>query len=73
MSKKAVEPERITAEDLRSKLQAFQDGIQGTVESKRNSLITTGGTVLIVLLLIFFVLGKRSGKKKSTLVEIRRL
>jgi len=73
MSKKAAEPDHISPEDLRAKLQSFQDGIHATVDSKRNSLITTGGTALVVLLLIFFVLGKRSGKKKSTLVEIRRL
>ena len=28
---------------------------------------------LVVLLILFFLLGKRSGKKKTTLVEIRRL
>jgi hypothetical protein len=73
MSKTARDAEHISADDLRAKMQSFQDGITGKIESKRNSLLATGGGALVVLLFVFFVLGKRSGKKKTTLVEIRRL
>lgn len=65
--------EKISVEDLQRKLQSFQDGIQGKVEEQKNTLLTVGGGALVVLLLLFFVLGKRSGKKQTTLVEIRRL
>ncbi len=73
MSKTAEPQQKISADDLQAKLQSFQDGIQGTVDDKRSTLMTVGGGVLIVLLLVFFMLGKRSGKKKTTLVEIKRL
>ena len=66
-------PTKISPNDLRNKLQSFQDGVQGKVDEKRNTLAMAGGGALIVLLLLFFVLGKRSGKKKTTLVEIRRV
>jgi hypothetical protein len=66
-------PTRISEDDLRNKLQSFQDGIQGKVEDKRSTLVAVGGTALVILLLVFFLLGKRSGKKKTTLVEIRRI
>ena len=64
---------RVSADDLQRKLQSFQDGIQGKVDDQRNTLVTVGGAALVVLLMLMFLLGKRSGRKKSTLVEIRRL
>ena len=64
---------RITPQDLQNKLQAFQDGIQGKVDEKRNTLVTAGATAGLLLLLIFFLLGKRSGKRKTTIVEIKRV
>lgn len=65
--------QKISPDDLQSKLQSFQDGIQGSVEDKKNTLVMVGGGALVVLLILFFLLGKRSGKKKTTLVEIRRV
>ncbi len=64
---------RITPQDLQNKLQAFQDGIQGKVDEKRSTLVTAGAGAGLVLLLIFFLLGKRSGKRKTTIVEIKRV
>ncbi len=64
---------KISPDDLQNKLQAFQDGVQGKVDDKKSTLAAAGGIALIVLILVFFLLGKRSGKKKTTLVEIKRL
>ncbi len=66
-------PGKISEQDLKNKLQAFQNGVQGKVDDKKTTLLSAGGTALVVLLILFFVLGKRSGKKKTTLVEIRRI
>lgn len=65
--------EKISPEDLQRKLQSFQDGIQGKVDDQKSTLVTIGGGALVVLLIIFFLLGKRAGRKKTTLVEIRRI
>ena len=64
---------KISPDDLQNKLQAFQDGVQGKVDDKKSTLAAAGGVALIVLIVIFFLLGKRSGKKKTTLVEIKRI
>ncbi|MGA9275373.1 hypothetical protein [Ilumatobacter sp.] len=69
----ATTPSKITPEDLRDKLQAFQGDVQGIVDDKKMSIATVAGGVGIVLLLVMFMLGKRSGKKKSAIVEIRRV
>jgi uncharacterized membrane protein YvbJ len=73
MSNSAEPQQKITPDDLKAKLQSFQEGIQGKAEDKKSTLVTAGGTAVVVLLIIFFLLGKRSGKKKTTLVEIRRV
>jgi hypothetical protein len=66
-------PSKISPEDLQQKLQSFQDGVQSSVDDKKNTLAVIGGGVAVVVLLIVFMLGKRSGKKKTTLVEIKRI
>jgi len=73
MKKPPPIPEKISADDLRAKIQSFQDGIRGEVANQRNRIITVGGGALFILLVVFFLLGKRSGRKKTTLVEIRRV
>lgn len=65
--------EKISPEDLQSKLQSFQDGVQSSVDDKKSTLMAVGGGAVVVMLIIFFLLGKRSGKKKTTLVEIKRI
>ena len=65
--------EKISPEDLQSKLQSFQDGVQSSVDDKKSTIMAIGGGAVVVLLLLFFMLGKRSGKKKTTLVEIKRI
>lgn len=65
--------QRITRDDLEAKFRAIQDDVQGKVEDKKQTMITAAAVAGIVLLLLFFFLGKRSGKKKTTFVEIRRI
>ncbi len=65
--------QRITREDLESKFRETQDGLQGKLNDKKQTLVTVAMVGGVVLLLIFFMLGKRAGKKKTTFVEIRRV
>lgn len=65
--------QRITRDDLEAKFRQTQDSLTGKLEDKKQTLISVGVGVGIVLLLLFFVLGKRSGKKKTTFVDIRRV
>ena len=64
---------KITPEDLERKLRALQGDVRGVVDDKKSTAagIAAGGGLL--LLVIFFLLGKRSGKKRSAIVEIRRI
>jgi hypothetical protein len=66
-------PAHISRDDLERKLRAFQGDIKGAVDNQRNNLMVAAGVLGLVLVMVFFLLGRRSGKKKSTIVEIRRV
>ena len=72
MSKTST-PGPISRDDLERKLRALQGDIKGAVDNQRTNLIAAAGVIGVVLVLVFFLLGRRSGKKKSTIVEIRRV
>ena len=65
--------QRITREDLEAKFRETQSGWQGKLEDKKQTLLTGAVIGGLILLILFFVLGKRSGKKKTTFVDIRRV
>ena len=73
MAKKSDEPTTITPDDLRAKLQGLQNGVQGKVDDKKPALASIAAGGALAMMIIFFLLGKRSGKKKSAIVEIRRI
>lgn len=73
MANKIESPTKITPDDLRDKLQSFQGDIQGKVDDQKMSIATIAGGAGMVIMILMFLLGKRSGKKKSAIVEIRRV
>ena len=68
-----ITDQKISPDDLKNKLQSFQDGVQGKVDDKKTSIAAVAAGGGMVLLIIFFLLGKRAGKKSSAIVEIRRI
>jgi hypothetical protein len=63
---------RITRDDLEAKLREVSGDVNDTVEAARPQLI--GGAVagLLLLVLVAYLLGRRRGRKRSAIVEIRR-
>jgi hypothetical protein len=64
---------RVTRADLEAKLREVQGGVTDQAESAKGTLAAAGGMIAFLLLLIVFVLGRRAGKQRSTIVEIRRV
>ena len=66
-------PRRITRADLESKLRE----VRGEVEEKGEAAKSTGLTVALIgvaaIVGVAFLLGRRRGRRKSTVVEIRRV
>lgn len=63
----------ITRADLERRFGGFQAQLQGKVEERKVTLTTVAGVGATVLLLVVFLLGRRAGKRKRTLIEIRRV
>jgi hypothetical protein len=63
----------ISRDDLEQKFRGLQNNIRGAADERKQSALATGAGFAAVLLVIFFLLGKRSGRKKTTVVEIRRM
>lgn len=64
---------RITRSDIESKLRQLQGDVETGVESGREigKIAAIGGAVLGVFIIYF--LGRRHGRKKRTIVEIKRI
>jgi hypothetical protein len=65
--------ERITRSDLEDKFRELEGGARDQAESARSTVVAAGVVALVVLLLLAFLLGSRKGRKRSTVVEIRRV
>jgi hypothetical protein len=63
----------ISRDDIESSLRAIQTGVTTTVKSKQARIAQGAAVAAVIVVLIFFLLGKRSGRKKTTVVEIRRV
>jgi len=66
-------PPPVTRDQIEAKLRDIQGGFQHRLEEKKQSLLAIGGGIALVILVIAYLLGRRTGKKKTTLVEIRRV
>jgi hypothetical protein len=64
---------KITRDDLEAGIRKLQGEAKDRVDDKKKTMATVGSIAAVVFVLVVFMLGKRSGKKKTTLVEIRRV
>jgi hypothetical protein len=64
---------RISRDDIEDKIRELEGGAREQVESARSTVLTAGIVAALILLLLAFLLGTRKGRKRSTVVEIRRV
>ncbi|HLU41868.1 MAG TPA: hypothetical protein VKZ55_05680 [Microthrixaceae bacterium] len=65
--------ERITPDDIRAKLGEIQGEATEQVEGARNQILAVGAGLALVLLILAFLLGRRAGRRSSTIIEVRRV
>lgn len=64
---------KITIDDIEAKLREVQGKATETGEDAKNMAIAVGAAVVVGLVGAAFLLGRRRGKRKSTIVEVRRV
>jgi 1-aminocyclopropane-1-carboxylate deaminase/D-cysteine desulfhydrase-like pyridoxal-dependent ACC family enzyme len=63
----------IRRDDLEAKLRELQGGVDETRQAATTTLITVGAVVAVGVVAVAFFLGRRKGKKRTTVVEVRRI
>jgi hypothetical protein len=64
---------RIDRGDLEAKLRELQGEVSDTRESVMATAITVGAVVAVGVVAIAFLVGRRRGKRRTTVVEVRRV
>ena len=64
---------RISRADIEAKLRSIRDDIEPVGEQAKGGLMAAVPVVVAVLVIGAYIFGKRSGKKRRAVIEIRRL
>lgn len=64
--------QKISRQDLEQKFKSLQDDIQGTTERNKTSITTYAAIAGGVVVILAYALGRRSGRKRRSVLEIRR-
>jgi hypothetical protein len=67
-----IPPGRITKQDIEQRLRAVQGGVEESIASRRQMIIAGGVAVAVLTLIISYLLGRRVGRSKSAVIEVRR-
>lgn len=73
---KRPEPEPttpVTRDDLQRGFAGIQRSFKQQVDDRKSTIVSIAAGVGFVVVVVVFLLGRRSGRKKSTFVEIRRV
>ncbi len=62
----------ITPADIEAKFRDIQGQVDVVAEDSKKKMALAGGAGALIILLIVYVLGRRNGKRKSSVLEIRR-
>ena len=69
----SAQPQPIRRSDLEAKMRELQGEVTETREAATTTLVTVGAVIAVGVIAVAFILGRRRGKKLTTVVEVRRL
>ncbi len=64
---------KITRGDIEAKLHEMRGDVEESAEAAKTPIMAIAGGVAVAIVILAFLLGKRRGRRKSTVVEIRRV
>ena len=65
--------DRITRDDIESKLREIRGDVSEVGNASKTYVVAAGAVLLTAVVAGAYLLGRRKGKRKTTLVEIRRV
>ena len=65
--------DKISRDDIESKLREIRGEVDNTATAAKPAILTVVAVAAVVVIGAAYMLGRRKGKKKSTVVEIRRV
>jgi hypothetical protein len=63
----------IARSDIEAKLREIQHATEAGADAAKGAGVAAGAAVAGVVVVLVFLLGRRSGKKRRTIVEVRRI
>ena len=63
----------ITRADIEGKLEEIRGSTQAGADAARGAGAATGGALVVLGMAVAYLLGRRRGRKRSAVVEIRRV
>jgi len=63
---------RITRQDLEAELRATVGEADGAIGDRRSSLVLAAAVAATVVVAVAYLVGRRTGRQRSTVVEVRR-
>lgn len=64
---------KITRDDLEAKFRELKDDVDDTAEQAKSYVLAGAAAVGVLVFVVAFAAGKKRGKTKNTVVEIRRI
>ncbi len=68
-----VKDTSVSRDELESTLSSFQSSLRGQIEDRRQTILAAGVAISVGLAVVAYLLGRRSGRRKSAIIDIRRL
>jgi hypothetical protein len=65
--------EKITRDQIEAKLREVTGGVTDEVEEVRSQALAVGLAVVVATVAIVYLIGRRRGRRRSTVVEVRRI
>jgi hypothetical protein len=65
--------ERITRDQIEAKLRELTGEVTDEAESARQQMVTVGLALAVAFVAVIFLIGRRSGRRRSAVVEVRRI
>jgi hypothetical protein len=64
---------RITRQDLEDAFAATVGGVESAAKSSLPQAVVAGGVLVVLIIILAYLAGRRKGRHRSAVVEIRRL